>query len=614
MNERRTRQALFLFTALASACATTGTAETPATNTATRNRPRRRAVTAALDEASGLATRCLPPGIGRVHVTGAFDGETGGYIVAAVSGPQAIATGTRSCVRDAFERAHVDPFREARFMSDRDIDAPPTSGAGGLGAFAPGAENPAVTPVASPVAAAGTNPPATNTATPTTTAGLTPTPTPAATSTIAVTATPTVATTPTRDVVVAGAANTPSPPVEPVVPVHPRVGRGGGLHPSGGAMVAAPSTQVGPLRSDTPLNCYRTVARVDADVGGRMRLQFNVTSDGAPAEVHAEALGATTGAPPRFAQVMRCVEQRVRRMTFARTAAGAYDLAIALMPGGDGGHVEMSQLQGGLTTNAPGSNDLALLGSASGGSGMTPGPGLAPPTAGGNNPVQPGLPQSIIAGVVRARVEPIRACYQTMLTRDPALALRVRVRFGIQPAGSVQYASSTVVVDHGNADQASEVGRCLEGVMRQLTFPPRPDAQIQEASVPFVFRPTEGAPESASSSSGGGSSSGAATPSDPHAAAVYDAVRGNVTRIRGCYNGGLAIDPTLSGRVQVRFTIGSAGTIDEISSTSVTNVGDPRVMGRVRQCVEGVMQPLRFPPPPNGTATFTLPFDFGPSN
>lgn len=69
-------------------------------------------------------------------------------------------------------------------------------------------------------------------------------------------------------------------------------------------------------------------------------------------------------------------------------------------------------------------------------------------------------------------------------------------------------------------------------------------------------------------------------------------VRQNFGRFRLCYERGLAENPSLAGRVSVRFVIGRDGTVASAESTSAELPDE-----RVRACVTSSFHGLSFPPP-----------------
>lgn len=83
-------------------------------------------------------------------------------------------------------------------------------------------------------------------------------------------------------------------------------------------------------------------------------------------------------------------------------------------------------------------------------------------------------------------------------------------------------------------------------------------------------------------------------------------VRGNYELLRNCYEGGLQVDPTLEGKVTVRFVIGEDGTITSLQETGERTLHDDEAV----QCMLGVYRAMKFPPPLGGTVTVVYPINF----
>lgn len=73
--------------------------------------------------------------------------------------------------------------------------------------------------------------------------------------------------------------------------------------------------------------------------------------------------------------------------------------------------------------------------------------------------------------------------------------------------------------------------------------------------------------------------------------------------IKYCYENALRVDQNLKGKVTIRFTIGPAGRITNISATS-NSTGN----SAVADCIIEKVQGWRFDPPENGSVTFSYPF------
>ena len=91
---------------------------------------------------------------------------------------------------------------------------------------------------------------------------------------------------------------------------------------------------------------------------------------------------------------------------------------------------------------------------------------------------------------------------------------------------------------------------------------------------------------------------------------VVGQIRRRLRAIQRCYERELRNNPTLNGRVLVRFTIQPAGSVSGASATENTT-GSPAVA----QCVVNTIRRFRFTPgPEGGSVTFAYPFVFAPQN
>lgn len=87
---------------------------------------------------------------------------------------------------------------------------------------------------------------------------------------------------------------------------------------------------------------------------------------------------------------------------------------------------------------------------------------------------------------------------------------------------------------------------------------------------------------------------------------VAAVIRSQIGGIRSCYERALRNNPTLAGRLDVRFTIGTAGRVTSISSSGLNQAPD------VGSCVTARIRGLVFPPPTGGAVDFSFPFNFTP--
>jgi hypothetical protein len=90
---------------------------------------------------------------------------------------------------------------------------------------------------------------------------------------------------------------------------------------------------------------------------------------------------------------------------------------------------------------------------------------------------------------------------------------------------------------------------------------------------------------------------------------IQRVVRQNFGRFKGCYEAGLRGNPSLAGRVAVRFVIGHDGEV-----SNVGNGGSDLPDAGVVSCVTRAFYGLSFPHPETGIVTVTYPIVFTPAN
>lgn len=87
-------------------------------------------------------------------------------------------------------------------------------------------------------------------------------------------------------------------------------------------------------------------------------------------------------------------------------------------------------------------------------------------------------------------------------------------------------------------------------------------------------------------------------------------IRQNFGRFRFCYEGALKGNPSLSGRISVRFIIDARGGVSSVSSSGGTDLPDPNVV----RCVTSAFYSLSFPESVDGKGIITVvyPIVFSP--
>ena len=95
-------------------------------------------------------------------------------------------------------------------------------------------------------------------------------------------------------------------------------------------------------------------------------------------------------------------------------------------------------------------------------------------------------------------------------------------------------------------------------------------------------------------------------PLDP--SLVVKEVRTRIGAIKACYERALKRKSDLSGRVKIRWTITTAGTVTDVEIEEDT-VGD----AEVSSCMKGLVRRWRFPAPSGGSVDVVYPFLFEPT-
>lgn len=87
---------------------------------------------------------------------------------------------------------------------------------------------------------------------------------------------------------------------------------------------------------------------------------------------------------------------------------------------------------------------------------------------------------------------------------------------------------------------------------------------------------------------------------------ISTVVRAHIDDVRLCYNDVLAVDPTVSAKIVIDFTIGTDGAV---TRSAVASSNGPEQLG---QCVSKKFAGWKFPAPNGGTVEVSYPFAFEP--
>jgi hypothetical protein len=83
---------------------------------------------------------------------------------------------------------------------------------------------------------------------------------------------------------------------------------------------------------------------------------------------------------------------------------------------------------------------------------------------------------------------------------------------------------------------------------------------------------------------------------------IQRVVRQNFGRMRLCYEAGLGRNPSLEGRISVKFVIDRSGAVAMVSAAE-RSLGD----SAVATCVENAFKSMSFPEPEGGIVTVVYP-------
>jgi TonB family protein len=86
---------------------------------------------------------------------------------------------------------------------------------------------------------------------------------------------------------------------------------------------------------------------------------------------------------------------------------------------------------------------------------------------------------------------------------------------------------------------------------------------------------------------------------------IKKVIKKDLGRIKYCYERELAPSPTLSGKVVVKFTIGTSGKVTKASIAS-SSLGNKKV----ESCVVNIVKKMKFPKPKGGKVVVSYPFIF----
>lgn len=202
-----------------------------------------------------------------------------------------------------------------------------------------------------------------------------------------------------------------------------------------------------------------------------------------------------------------------------------------------------------------------------------------------DEPTPPAPTQTVdkeqIRATVRAHLDEVRACRdKVMLDENPNFAGRIDVRFRIDPPGTVGEATVTASTVGSKIAEA-----CIVTAIKTWTFEKVSTPTV--IAYPFVFKADDTPPMT-----------------DAEAAPFRRVVAEHKSEMHACYEPERAKAPTLAGRVKLRITISTAGTV-----TSADVVASTLNEKRVEKCLRNKIRAWQFPKVATST-DFMHVFDF----
>ena len=184
-----------------------------------------------------------------------------------------------------------------------------------------------------------------------------------------------------------------------------------------------------------------------------------------------------------------------------------------------------------------------------------------------------------IRNEVNRRKNRLRQCYEIELDKDLSLEGKMKVRWTINAEGKVEEASTLL-----STMDNEEVEKCVLAQIKQMHFEKPKNGSSCVVNWPFVFSSIHSIENAAIFANG---------------LCDEDDLRGAVQRhtkpFRDCYEIELGKDPSLKGKMEVRWTINAGGIVEEASIESSTMDNE-----EVEKCVLAQIERIRFEKPQNG--------------
>ncbi len=155
----------------------------------------------------------------------------------------------------------------------------------------------------------------------------------------------------------------------------------------------------------------------------------------------------------------------------------------------------------------------------------------------------------------------------------------------------------------GYRGEPAAVKRTSSDAIKRLSTAEAGGARIQTSAKAGKKAPAKAEEVAIRGDVSGGSLTGAAGVGGIDKAGVSAVFSRRRSAVRSCYDAALRKNANTSGKVTVRFTIGTAGRITSIA-TATNTTGD----GALAACINAKVKEWKFPAPTGGPVTFSFPF------
>jgi hypothetical protein len=191
-----------------------------------------------------------------------------------------------------------------------------------------------------------------------------------------------------------------------------------------------------------------------------------------------------------------------------------------------------------------------------------------------------------VAKGVCGAIDAIRDCHSASLRQTGAMDLEL----------SVARTGKVIVVKHtGGEVTDADLATCVAEALTHRTFEPAA-VGLTRYRLTFEQRTATGSASAETPATTGG---------DLAPEIVARIVRRNAPKMKACYEKALLTQPSLNGKIIVKFTIDEKGNVEDVKDGGST-IADATMKSCVRRIYEGMV----FPAPKGGKVTVTFPMTF----